>query len=827
MKILLKEFQAYYADELMTEFRAAVGEAGRKSQAIALSAPTGSGKTVMATAFIERVLFGDDDEPGDADYTFLWVTDQPELNEQTRDKMVSTSSFLASSELVVVDAGFDQEQFESGKVYFLNTQKLSRNSTLVREGNDRTYTLWESITNTVEAKPTKFVLIIDEAHRGMQERNEREDANSIIQRFIKGFDSLPPIPIVVGISATIERFNQLIAGGSNRNIRQVDVPAEQVRTSGLLKEIIDLYHPDEDQPSDTTMLREAIASWKKYRDEWKAYSKQQEEPYLEPILLIQVQDGSGSRLSNTNLGEVVRIVTEEVTMATTSWFGHAFQDGAAITVDGRTIRNVAPSKIEGDAEIRFVLFKTSLNTGWDCPRAEVIASFRSAKDATLIAQLVGRMVRAPLARRVDDNEFLNTVSLYLPSYDRAGLANVIKKLVDDPASTPPAEVREGALSVELVKAPDTAQFFELLQKAPSYTIPRAKTAKPVVRLSKLASLLAETELDVDAPQTVKRQLVDKLLESYDKARDTPEFLAIVAETGQLAIRQVSYGHDPEALQETAIKVKISQENVEDLYKEAGRLLGEGLHTQYWRTRVEQGGTDHRQSKLEVYALAANTNTVKEIDAFASSLTGKLTNEYKAAFLGMEESVRQRFRGIQELASEPVLEILTFPSKIEGTKAATTWEKHLYCDEIGLYYEDFAKSSWEPMVVRAFLEDSNVVSWLRNEDRKPYSIRVPYKKGGSWAGAYPDFLIFRRIGSGIIVDIADPHLLNDKDAPSRAVGMAEYAEKHGDFFGKIELILVEGSEICRVDLVDESWRHKVATVKSHDHLKQIFEDAQRK
>ena len=62
-----------------------------------------------------------------------------------------------------------------------------------------------------------------------------------------------------------------------------------------------------------------------------------------------------------------------------------------------------------DMRLRVVLFKLSLNTGWDCPRAEVMMSFRAAADATYIAQLVGRMVRTPLARRIVDVESLNTV----------------------------------------------------------------------------------------------------------------------------------------------------------------------------------------------------------------------------------------------------------------------------------------------------------------------------------------------------------------------------------------------------------------------------------
>ncbi len=73
---------------------------------------------------------------------------------------------------------------------------------------------------------------------------------------------------------------------------------------------------------------------------------------------------------------------------------------------------------------------------------------------------------------------------------------------------------------------------------------------------------------------------------------------------------------------------------------------------------------------------------------------------------------------------------------------------------------------------------------------------------------------------------DPHLLNDKDAPSRAACMAEFAANHANFFGRIELILVEGTDIQRLDLVDEDVRRRVTTVKNHDHLKQLFEDAKR-
>jgi type III restriction enzyme len=43
-------------------------------------------------------------------------------------------------------------------------------------------------------------------------------------------------------------------------------------------------------------------------------------------------------------------------------------------------------------------------------------SFRRALDYTRIAQLVGRLVRTPLARCILANDFHNSVALYLPHY---------------------------------------------------------------------------------------------------------------------------------------------------------------------------------------------------------------------------------------------------------------------------------------------------------------------------------------------------------------------------------------------------------------------------
>src|SRR3990167_485379 len=73
-----------------------------------------------------------------------------------------------------------------------------------------------------------------------------------------------------------------------------------------------------------------------------------------------------------------------------------------------------------------------------CPRAEVLYSERPAKDATHIAQVIGRMVRSPLARRIATDDALNSVACFLPRFERAALGKITDEL------TRPGEPGQGS-----------------------------------------------------------------------------------------------------------------------------------------------------------------------------------------------------------------------------------------------------------------------------------------------------------------------------------------------------------------------------------------------
>lgn len=835
MKIPLKDFQVDTIASMKEKFRAVQRLSDSSAAALLLNAPTGSGKTLMATSLIDELLDGSetDGSDGDPELVFVWLTDQPELNKQTFDKMLATSGVLGRSDLVIVDGSFDVERFQSGKLYFVNTQKFGVGTSFVKHGDDRTFTLWEAFANTIAAAPTKFVLIVDEAHRGSRGR-EAVEADTIMQQFMKGNSELSAVPIVVGISATPDRFVKL-CNDTSRPVLRVDVDPEAVRESGLLKEFVDLYHPDETQPSDATMLREAILIWKQYDDGWREYGERENETVQSPVLLIQVEDArSGSNSpSRSDLSMIIDTLVQQLAPSDPRWIAHAFQDDSEIVVGGTRIRHLAPSAIDADPHVKVVLFKTSLNTGWDCPRAETMVSFRSAKDETNIAQLVGRMVRAPLSRRVDSNEFLNSVALYLPAFDVKTVKKVVARLTSDAASVPPTAVREGKNVVALTPRPGSEPCFAALRVLPTYLIPRNRAIKPIARLAKLAALLADLSLVSDPVKEYRGRLVQLLELERERLSVDPVFVERLQEAAVLDIRRQRLNYAAQGgastrgqLTEQGLRAAVADENVDDLYADAGRILGEGLHREYLRHCRAAGSTDSRTVKLELFSLLGFSEVMAKLDAEAEQLRKDWVASHKAAIRDAEEKYRQAFREIEGSGVAPEKSEIDLPNVLNGTSVGAVWSKHIYVDGGGLYHEDF-KSSWERRVLETELSRADIVGWFRNPDRKPWSLCVKRLDGTKWVGIYPDFVFFRQTEGGVIADIVDPHLLADEFAPRRAAALAQYAADHSGYFGRIELIIYakEGDATGkRLDLADEKTRKKVAAVATHAHLRQLFEDA---
>src|SRR5690349_2329783 len=136
MKFTLKDYQDEAVRDVLSNLRKARKRwhEDADKHAFSLTATTGAGKTVMAAAVFEALFHGDDDFDFEADPSavVIWFSDDPVLNEQTRFRLLEASDRLEFSNLVVVHNTFNREKLDAGKVYFLNTHKLGKNSLLVR-----------------------------------------------------------------------------------------------------------------------------------------------------------------------------------------------------------------------------------------------------------------------------------------------------------------------------------------------------------------------------------------------------------------------------------------------------------------------------------------------------------------------------------------------------------------------------------------------------------------------------------------------------------------------------------------------------------------------
>ena len=830
MKFELKDFQETAVKDLMKRLdHARRGVADGIVQAIVLSSPTGSGKTVTLAALLERIVRGDSEHEANPHATFLWVSDSPELNAQSLDKVWRAAEAFPLTRLITVDSAFDQERFTPGNIYFINTSKLGKEKLLTTQGDKRTWTFWQIVANTAQASPEDFIVILDEAHRGMgQSTQERNRARTIVQKFILGSDedrlTQPGVPIILGMSATPARFDELLAG-TERGKNVVKITVEGVRDSGLLKDMILVQIPSDDTPGDLTLLQQAARRWMDFGQQWGDYCRAQAmESVVRPVLVVQVEDGKPEQgvLTKTNLVEAVQTIERVTGSLPNDAYAHCFQEDGPIQAGGKFIQKIEASRIQEQSNVRVVFFKMSLTTGWDCPRAEVMMSFRKARDHTLIAQLVGRMIRTPISRRIESSEVLNTVELYLPHYDSEALDGILNEL-----RNPDAENGLGAAAVsgrEIVVYPRAAgmeKAFELVESLPSYSVGRVPELPPVKRVLRLAARLTiEDELDEDALDEARDACLDVLLAARKRLlKEDPDFVGRVQETGELEITTVGVQVGSLAAKhQGTTTVALTSENVDDVFERCGRVLGvgEGLHKEFWKKLYD--AADPLRPKLELHEVLKDKAALTELNRVAGVKFDELYQRNKKKIANLPTSAREPYNRLLGASKEPAEVSRTMPPEITVKKHGVVWKGHIYADANGDFLAKL--NSWEKAVLDEAMAKPGFVGWLRNTDRKEWAIAVPYDDRGV-KPFYPDFVIIRRESGDLVADLIDPHNSKFDDTWAKAKGFAEYAEKHGDCFGRLEIAIMENGTLKRMNVNDPAKRKKAKKFQSNNDVDALF------
>jgi type III restriction enzyme len=614
-------------------------------------------------------------------------------------------------------------------------------------------------------------------------RKEQAEASSIVQKFIFGTrGEVNAAPIIIGVSATPERFNALLPV-ADRTRRGVDIPPNEPREAGLIKDCILISHlTHDDIPTDWTLLAAACKDFRRISEEWEGYCRANNEKHIvRPVLVIQVEDASAGRSETecrTSLDRVVTVVKQHGLLPglTALSFAHCLESGKTLKIANTDIRYIEPHRIEHDELVRVVIFKMALTTGWDCPRAEVMMSFRRAEDATYIAQLVGRIVRTPLARRMEGNDLLNSVMLFLPYYDRKQVKSVVARLQAEGESGG-SETGDKDDFQTLKVANGKEDLLEFYRTLPTYAAQEGRKVAHIRRALRFALELAKDGWEADA-RALHDRLRTKLQTVSGERRMDAAFTGQVQGISNVTYRTLRVENGvlkPDDPGEQR-SLPITEQDVEMVFSRSFATLTEELAMSYVRTRYEQEGENavYWRCKLEAFLLSQDESVVSEVAADARQLIDKIYEKQKPEIAQLPTERRAAYRRIMQTsrdfqATEPSI---PDPLRLKTDRNATLQSDHLFVDDKG-EFKAALNPTWEAPALASERKSSSFAGWLRNYARKPWSMAYTYDNSdGQAAPGYPDFVVFRKEGTRIIVDLLEPHNTRLSDSLPKAHGLCK-------------------------------------------------------
>jgi type III restriction enzyme len=832
MRFTLFPFQEDALDGLQKRIKAANAmlQDGTEQVVISFSAPTGSGKTIVMAELFENILRGTADFDSQPNAIILWLSDMPELNEQSRLKIEGKSDKIRVSDLHTIDSNFDMEYLESGNIYFLNTQKLGNDKLLTQKSDARQYTIWETLTNTAKEYKGRFYLVIDEAHRGTNlSSREEKAAQSIMQKFILGSDEdgLCKMPLIIGMTATPQRFHDLIKNTNSTEFK-IAIKPEDVRSSGLLKDRVIIHYPEADHTPEMTMFRGAVESWKKKAAQWEKYCASQKEKLVKPVMVIQVEDVKDGAISATDLAECLSLLEDCLNRPLRDGeIVHCLDNKKTQEIGRWKIPSIEPSRIEEKEKVNFVIFKMSLSTGWDCPRAEVMMSFRGARDFTYIAQLLGRMVRTPLARRISTDDELNDVRLFLPHYDETTVKDVVRAL-NSGDDIIPADTQTAGESVTYYRNDLFKDVFEAMSGLITYRIDSSRKIQPLRRLMKFCRAVTFDSIDETAYSNLKNAIVEKISEVIKRFKLKGRYDEIAQTITGFDLKTLTFNYADKAYRiDDAGMMVVEDLDIGRYFEAANKRLGDGLGMEYWIAKHGfNEDTPDDEARIDVIVFAGSNEAMEALNQYARDEFSRLYEKYRRFIALLPDKRRKDYEAIAGAADAPLDVDWIMPDSVNFTlnTDCADYRNHLYVSTDGSFKTYL--NAWERELILEELKNG-AYAWLRNLDRKSWSLEIPYQDGDTIRPMYPDMLVVNKTGGEFKFSILEPHDPSRTDNVKKAKGLAEFAEKHHSVYDRIQLIRKRiGADrrehLYRLDMSRLEVRNKVKGISSDNELDALFE-----
>lgn len=361
--IELKNFQEKAVDFLYdaTTFK--------EEKKIIVHSPTGSGKTIILIAYIEKYLQTHDDT------VFIWICPgKGDLEEQSKDKFIKFTNLDAEDLNGLLNQGFKKKT-----TYFFNWEKITGKDRIALQDTERNN--FYDLVKKAHNNQYKIILIIDEEHQ-----NDTNKANYLINAISAEYE--------IRVSATpVSR-----ALGNFYQIDEIDVINEELITRGMhinyeldVKEVGTIANETDILIEKAVNLRTKIANEYKNRD-----------IDLNPLVLIQFPNLNDELIEQVeNKLSSFGYTYENKLLA--SWFTTNKKEEKSTRIGKINVENKDFIITQHNAKPCFLLFKQAIATGWDCPRAKILVKLRENMNENFEIQTLGRLRRMPFAKHYDNN----------------------------------------------------------------------------------------------------------------------------------------------------------------------------------------------------------------------------------------------------------------------------------------------------------------------------------------------------------------------------------------------------------------------------------------
>ena len=433
------------------------------------------------------------------------------------------------------------------------------------------------------------------------------------------------------------------------------------------------------------------------------------------------------------------------------------------------------------------------------------------------------MVRSPLARRIESDETLNRVRLYLPHFDKPAVETVKTRLESEDGGLP-TDIELNSVDAPRNKdVPDAA--FAAVQTVPSYQVPGPIHRSQVARLHKLAALLISDQFLPNAISIADDHVISVL--EGERARLAADGVLDEriknAANVTVEVLVIKSGED-----ETTTTVEEHGTDIADvnrLFAAAKRRFRDGLADKFWGARVTKRGDDPYDAKTLTIALASDSDVVEKVENEAAARVKQWLDTYGAQIQLLSDDKKAKYAQVRAMAKRPEdvsVSLPMSPITMSGDAAVRAFKKHLYSDSNGDYR--IKLGTWETHVVEVESGRPQFVAWYRNPTGGERCIRVPYETSSGYGKLYPDVVVLHEDEEGNVrPSVIDPHGHHLADAGDKLRGLAAYAEEHGDKLARVLGVIKDSNGNFRaLDLKDATVRAALIGVNTKEAIEAVFD-----